>query len=356
MNALFNPLRLPCDDLDSVVKVVGTRWERLASQRLLLTGGTGFIGKWLLGTFLHANRRYDLNARIVIVSRQPELFLNKFPELLNCKEIEWLALDVRHLSHKTTGNREFGFAIHAATDVVASSTPTEILDTCISGTRRVLDVMMCNTSPSRMLLLSSGAVYGRTSQELTAIREEWAGAPDPLSTASSYGEGKRVSELLCSMVAAEHPALGVAIARCFSFVGPHLPLDQQFAIGNFIASAMHGEDIRIQGDGSPMRSYLYVSDLVHWLWVMLFDSPSCRAFNIGGAESISIGALANRVKTVLNADIEIRIEKKISLSAGPNFYVPSIDRIAAELELTPTVSLNEAITRTANWSNQIFKS
>lgn len=344
------PLYLPIGDLDRVVDAIGPRWERLRGQRLLLTGGTGFIGKWLLATFLRANQRLRLSACAVVLSRQPEAFLKEFPELCGVAEIEWLNGDVRNLMSGPGG--ECSFAIHAATDVVAASTPPEILDTCIAGTRRVLDVMSQGTAFRRVLLLSSGAVYGRTPPEVPAIPEDWMSAPDPLTPASAYGEGKRVSELLCSIAAAARPGLEVAIARCFAFVGPHLPLDKHFAIGNFIDAAMRNEDIHIQGDGTPLRSYLYATDLVHWLWTMLFDAPSSRAYNVGGIESLSISELAHRVNRILCGRGEVRVSQMPHLGVVPQSYVPSVNRIAAELGLIPTIDLDEAIRRTARWAEK----
>jgi len=188
--------------------------------------------------------------------------------------------------------------------------------------------------------------------EVRAIPEDWSGAPDPLEPSSAYGEGKRVSELLGAMATASRPGLEVAVARCFAFVGPHLPLDKHFAIGNFIRAAMHNKDLQIQGDGTPLRSYLYAGDLAHWLWTMLFDAPSGRAFNVGGAESLSIGELARRVNRVLGGGGNVRIAQTPRRGIAPQAYVPAVDRIAAELDLIPMVGLDEAILRTALWAAQ----
>lgn len=343
-------LRLPIDDLDRVVDAVGPRWERLRGRRLLLTGGTGFVGKWLLASLLHANHRLNLRANVVVLSRRPESFLAQFPELRGSDAIHWLAGDVRDLVPEAVAG--CGFAIHAATDVVATTTPFEILDTCATGTRRVLDAMRVSGEPGRVLLLSSGAVYGRTPPGIPAISEDWAGAPDPLSPASAYGEGKRLSELLGATAAAAWPGLEVAIARCFAFVGPYLRLDKQFAIGNFIGAAMRGEDIQIQGDGTPLRSYLYASDLAHWLWMLLFDAPSGRAYNVGGVESLSICELAHRVNRVLGGAGTIRIAREAAPGMLPQTYVPSVERAAAELGLVQRIALDDAIVRTARWASQ----
>jgi len=350
MSNASTPLSLPIEDLDQVLDAVGPHWERLRGQRLLLTGGTGFIGKWLLATFLHANRRLNLSAKVDVLSRRPEAFLNEFPELRDAPEVTWLTGDVRDFELEAAYG--CSYAIHAATDVVATSLPNEILDTCAAGTQRVLSALGKDGMATRMVLLSSGAVYGRTPPEVSAISEEWQGAPDPLAPSSAYGEGKRVSELLCAMAANARPELEVSIARCFAFVGPHLPLDKHFAIGNFIGAAMNGQDIRIQGDGTPLRSYLYAADLAHWLWVLLFAAKSGRAYNVGGSEALSIGDLAHRVNRVLNGSGDVLIAQSPCPGVPPQAYVPSVDRITTELALTPSVGLDDAILRTARWASQ----
>lgn len=341
-------LDLPVTDLDAVVDAVGERWQALRGKRLLLTGGTGFIGKWLLATFLHANQRLDLGATVLVLSRQPEAFLQQFPALRSRGEVEWIACDVRHLAPEMAP--DCTFAIHAATDVVAAASAADVLHTCIAGTERVLAALGSGSQRKRALLLSSGAVYGRP--DATPMDEDCPRAPSSLSPASAYGEGKRVSELLCAMASAAQPSLEVAIARCFAFVGPHLPLDKHFAIGNFISAAMKGKDIDIQGDGTPLRSYLYAADLAHWLWVMLFEAPNCRAYNVGGAESLSIRDLAYRVNQTLGGQGSVRIAQTPPAGAVPQAYLPDLTRIEKELGLVPRVSLDDAIRRTAQWARQ----
>jgi dTDP-glucose 4,6-dehydratase len=350
MDSKISFLHLPTQDINHVLDAVSHRWQRLRGQRLLLTGGTGFIGKWLLESFLEANRRFSLNAQVVVLSRSSGSFLKKFPNLLRAQDVIWINDDVRNLSIDSVG--ECSFAIHAATDVVASITHKEILDTCIEGTRRVLEAMSTGKNSRRMLLLSSGAVYGKPPPEIQTIPEDWYGAPDPLSPSSAYGEGKRISELMAAMALAVTPGLEIAIARCFAFVGPYLPLDKHFAIGNFIGSAMRNEDIYIQGDGTPLRSYLYASDLTIWLWTMLFDAPNGRAYNLGGDESVSICQLANRVNQVLNGCGKVFLLKAPQPGCPPQVYVPSLARISTELRLTPSISLDEAICRTARWVSE----
>lgn len=347
----YSHLRIPVEDLVTVFSQVGARWNKLKNKKIFLTGATGFIGKWLLASFLYANREMGLNAKLVALSRDPESFFEDYPEIRDAEEIVWLAGDVRNLGYESIA--DCSYVIHAATDVSRVSSPYQVFDTCNSGTRNLLDILAHDSKIRRMVLLSSGAIYGRVPPEMSVIPEEWLGGVDPLLGTSAYAEGKRVSELLCSMATAERPELEVSIARCFAFVGPHLPLDKHFAIGNFISAAISGTDICLNGDGTPLRSYLYAADLTHWLWIMLFEAESGRAYNVGGEEAISIGALAHRINILLDGVGEVKIEKAPRRPGPPDAYVPAIGRIASELGLIPSISLDEAIIRTARWATNM---
>lgn len=347
-SAIQRFLNLPSEDLEYVLNGV-EGWQALRGQRLLLTGGTGFIGKWLLGTFLYANRTLALGAKVVLLSRNIESFLAQYPALRESTEIEWLKGDVRDFTLSTSQRCGFGF--HAATDVIARQPPSHTFDTCVRGTANVL-TQMRHPGAQRLLLLSSGAVYGNIPPNLDRIPEHWTGAPDCLAPASAYGEGKRASELLCAIAAAEQ-GLTIPIARCFAFVGPHLPMDQHFAIGNFISAALRGEPLQIQGDGTPMRSYLYAADLALWLWVLLFKGQNARAYNVGGDESLSICTLAHRVVGALGVDLPVQIAQMPKPGATANAYVPDLKRAAAELGLRPHIGLHDAIQRTARWATKV---
>jgi dTDP-glucose 4,6-dehydratase len=158
-----------------------------------------------------------------------------------------------------------------------------------------------------------------------------------------------MAELLCRLYAHEH-GVEAAIARCFAFVGPYLPLDTHFAAGNFVRDRLRGDSIRIAGDGTPRRSYLYAADLAVWLWTILLRAPAGRAFNVGSEEDLSIEELA-RAAARAGGGAAGRVEVAGSAVPGslPERYVPSTRRIAAELGLEPSVTLADGLERTLRW-------
>jgi nucleoside-diphosphate-sugar epimerase len=333
-------------DLQEILQATAPLWEEMRDQRLFLTGGTGFFGSWLVESFLYINSALKLNAHATVLTRDPEAFHNKSPHLRQQPALTLLEGDVRSFTFPA---EQHAFVIHAATEASArqlATHPHQMLSTILAGTERTL-TFAANAGTRKMLLTSSGAVYGPQPAHITHMPEEFTGAPNPLLPASVYGEGKRASELMCSLAA--QSALEIKIARCYAFVGPHLPLDTHFAAGNFLADALKSNTIAIASDGTTVRSYLYASDLAIWLWTMLFRAPSLRAYNVGSEASVSIRSLADTVARTVNPRIEVRVAQTPAANAEPNRYVPSTARARAELGLVQSVSLEEALQRTAAW-------
>jgi dTDP-glucose 4,6-dehydratase len=345
------PVRpLPPHDLAEVLTHTRELWAQARGRSFFITGGTGFFGFWLLESFAHINDELGLGMRAVVLTRDPTAFAQKAPHLTARTDLHFIQGDVRAF---TFPPGHFDYIIHAATEASAKlnhESPEEMFDAIVGGTRRVLD-FAAQVGVRKLLLTSSGAVYGKQPTDMTHVSEDYLGAPDPLLPASAYGEGKRVSEHLCAVHARQH-GYEVKIARCFAFVGPHLPLDGDFAIGNFIRDALHSQPIQIAGDGTPMRSYLYASDLAIWLWHILFRAPSARAYNVGSSANLSIEQLAKLVSTTLGGGSAIEIARSPSAHAPVSRYVPATHRARDELGLHPTVALPDALQRTAVWLNR----
>lgn len=337
---------LPTADLDHVLRSAADVFRSLRGARLFLTGGTGFFGHWILESLLHADQELSLSVRVTVLTRDAASFRVRSPHLADCSAITLLEGDVRSFAFPAERHTH---VIHAATDSGGQQRERpayELAEAILEGTRRTLRFALA-TGAERMLFTSTGAVYGRSAPVLH-IPETYRGAPDPLLLGSSYDEAKRMAEHLC--VAYSHgTSLACVVARPFAFVGAHLPLDAHFAIGNFIGAAIAGEAIVVRGDGTPRRSYLYAADLAIWLWHLLVRAPANRAFNVGSPEGLTVTELARLTARTLRPGLPVEVQGTADASAPLNSYVPDVSRAAEELGLRVTVSLEEAIRRTAAW-------
>ena len=334
--------KLPVQDLDHVLENMGDGWSALAGTRLFITGGTGFVGKWLLESLLWASERRNLGISATVLTRDPDRFHAESPHLAGHRAV---ALLRGHPHEFDFPAGEFPFVIHAAT--------TNAFDLDVEGTRRVLEFARTHGA-RRLLLTSSGAVYGTQPPELTHIPEDYPGAPLTTDPASGYAHAKRASEFLCIAQARQH-GFAALIARMFAFVGPYLPLDRNFAAGNFIRDALEGGTIRIKGDGTPCRSYLYAADLAGWLWTILLRGEPARPYNVGSGRSVTIEELARTVAKMTREETPIEIAGTPVPGTPPARYVPSVERAREELGLQPIVSLEEGVRRTYDWAREGFR-
>jgi nucleoside-diphosphate-sugar epimerase len=340
---MFTPTILP-SDLDHVLAYTRELWEELRGERLFLTGGTGFFGCWLLESLAWANDRLGLRASALVLTRDPESFSRKAPHLAGNPALQFQRGDVRSFEFPAGS---FAHILHAANESSEKNQPSDpavAREIIVQGTRRVLD-FAASCGAKRFLFTSSGAVYGAQPPGLARIPEDYPGRPDAGDPKAAYGNGKREAEALCEE-SARRSGFEAKIARGFAFVGPYLPLDVHFAIGNFIRDGLRGGPIVVHGDGTPHRSYLYAADLAVWLWTILIKGPSLRPYNVGSDETHSIADVARRVAEQFPGKIPVEIRGLPDSNKSLERYVPDIQRARNELNLDVWTGLESGIRKT----------
>ena len=340
---------LPKDDLEDIVKRTLDFWPKLKGQNIFITGGTGFFGHWLVESFLEANDRLALGAKAYLLTRNINNVFERSPHLSKRNDLVWIEGDVATFNFP---EGIFPYVIHAATDTYAKGvkeSPVSIIATIVNGTKRVLEFAK-QAQTHALLYVSSGAVYGPQPVGCLRLHEDMPVIDENDITNTPYARGKVMAEKLCAQFTKE-TSISIKIVRCFAFIGPLLPLDKHFAIGNFIRDAINGIDILIVGDGTPQRTYLYASDLTVWLWCVLDRGISLKPYNIGGYNIYSIREAAEVVKELATYKIEIIITKKSNQGLFVSKYVPFVQRICSELNVNETVDLKSAVLRTIKWHN-----
>ncbi len=321
------------------------------NRNLLLTGGTGFFGKALLRYWMNLlpNERPKM---VTVLSRDPIRFLSDYPEFQNLEWLKFIQGDVC-IAESLPNSASFTDILHAAADSTHGGELKLVdrFDQIVSGTRNMLNyAVRCGTN--KFLLTSSGGVYGRQPPEVPRFKEDYCGMPDPLNCGNTYSVAKRTAEHLCALFAQSHK-VDVVIARCFAFVGPDLPLDVHFAIGNFIRDTLERDEITVSGDGTAIRTYLDQYDLALWLDNLIVKGRSGHAYNVGSDKEISIAELAKLVRDLLSPNKQVRILGKAEAN---NFvrsrYVPDIEKVRNELGLEVVTSLEQSILVTAQIAQQ----
>lgn len=349
MHVIPNGFTLFQEDLEYVARHLDDDWGRLRGAHLFVTGGTGFFGIWLLESLLWANETRGLGMRMTVLSRSPERFLaERAPHL---RGRTGLAFVTGNLTDFAFPAAPCSHILHAASETNLEQTsdwPQRHLNAALDGTRRLIDMASQHRSEA-LLITTSGAVYSLMDSIVDdRCVEGPAGLADYASERIVYGQSKRMMEIMTS-VAAQQVGFRALIARCFAFVGPYLPLEANYAIGNFLRDALAGRSVVVGGDGTPLRSYLYAADLAVWLLRILVRGRSGVPYNVGGEQALSIGELAHTVARVAGGNSSVTIKGTPVPGAKPSAYLPSIARARQELGLDVGVPIDDAVARTLAW-------
>lgn len=325
-------------DLDEILRLTAPEvWEGLRKQSLFITGGTGFVGKWLLESLLHADREKELGLSLTVLTRDPQQFARTSPHL--ARALTLVRGDVLDFEFP---KGEFSSVIHAALPVVPPRSGVPPIQ-CVAerGACRVCEFAAAS-GVRRLLHISSGAVYGAStgaasfSEALT-----W----DEQDAVNDYTRAKRLAE----MVLRQNWPFEVVVARCFTFIGPCLLASSGSAAAQFIEDAAAGRSIVVQSSGEAVRSYQYAGDMARWLLSCLILGAPGRAYNVGDPGEITVAQLAAEVTRIAASGMPVQIAgQPTSGLAGP-CYLPDVRRAGTELGLRNAVGLEEGIRRTLAW-------
>lgn len=340
------------EDIANIVKAVGSGATRLSGKSLLMTGGTGFIGSYLLQTALYLNDHVlSQPCRITVTTRDARKLTSRFPAITDRSDLTVIATDVKSFR---PSSRSWDFIIHAAG---ASDTrlfmqdPLETIATIVDGTRSLLQIA-AESGVESFLFVSSGAVYGHQSRETPWLSEDYSGGPDLRCSRSCYAEAKRYAEMLCRIFE-DTCKLPVTIARVFTLVGPYQDVNSTSAVIDFIRQGLEGNTIQIRDAGQTVRSYCYIADAVTALWRLLLRPEHGDVFNVGSdLETVSFVELAQRIGKCLGKAVTVRVEGASASGVLGERYAPDVSRLSHKEGFRPGTSLDEALRRTILWMQE----
>jgi UDP-glucuronate decarboxylase len=350
-------------DLDRICQDLTEELAGMAGKKLLITGGAGFLGYYLVQAPLHWNRsrsRADERIEVTVFDN----FIRGVPGWLTALEHDPALQLVRHdITDPLPEMAAFDYIIHAAS--IASPTyyrkyPIETMDANVNGLRSLLDYCVerkrVGTPVSGFLFFSTSEIYGDPDPSNIPTTESYRGSVSCTGPRACYDESKRYGETLCVNFARTH-GLPIRIARPFNNYGPGLKITDRRVIPDFARDVFAGRDIVMYSDGTPTRTYCYVADAIVGYYKVLMRGGDGEPYNIGTeAPEISIRELADRVVALSRELLGYRgrlIRRTSSdpdyLADNPNRRCPCIDKARTETGYEPTMPLDEGLRRTLLW-------
>jgi dTDP-glucose 4,6-dehydratase len=325
------------EDIQVILAACHEELTALSGKTLLLTGGSGFVGSYLVESIIAFNHaHHGAPCRILLPTRSLAATRAKWPHFFGIENIEWFESSGRNLEPPSN---TCDYIIHAASPADPadySHAPMQTMEDISNGTLAVLSYAK-RTQVQTLLYLSSGAAYGQQPAEV-ALSEDNMSAPDMTDTSSCYGEAKRYAELLCRT-----SSVPTVVARLFAFIGPYQDINASFAVPNFIRQALHDKKIHIHGDGSALRTYCYASDLTISLWKLLLRGKPNELYNVGSdTPRVSIRELAELIAGEVG-NTEVIVENKITSSLRSR-YIPDVSKL--KHLYSPKICLAEGLRRT----------
>ena len=347
------------EDWARMEKTLGPRLEAFRGKHILVTGAAGFLGFGYLHFFAYLNRTLLKNGRLSIVAA--DNYIRGCPRWLTelvatSPDIQLVRQDITKPWAQSTGSR-FDYIIHGASIAspkVYRQYPLETLDTNISGLRHMLELAKSHRSES-ILYFSSSEIYGDPPAHEIPTNEAYRGNVSCIGPRACYDESKRLGETLCYLYYQQH-GVPAKIVRPFNNFGPGLRLADGRVLPDFCRDILADRDIVLRSDGSPTRTFCYVSDALTGYLLALLSRHHAEPFNIGSdSPEISMRDLGQMLLQVAGSGRQVihkPSEEADYLTDNPNRRSPNLAKSRSLLGYTPLVDLRLGLGRMLHWYKQ----
>ncbi len=353
-------------DLQYICSNLIEEFSSISGRRLLITGGAGFLGYYLVQSVLHWNKQETglEKIRVTVLDN----YIRGVPTWLTMLAgDENLTLVTHDMINPLPENLDdFHYIVHAAG--IASPTyyrkyPIETMDANVSGLRVLLEYCRRQGGKRKpvlgFLFFSSSEIYGDPTPENIPTPETYRGNVSCTGPRACYDEAKRFGETLCTNFA-RHYGLPIKVARPFNNYGPGLKITDGRVLPDFARDILTSQNVRMLSDGSPKRTFCYVADAIIGYYKILVKGRAGEAYNIGvETPEISMAELAERLVRIARDlyDYRGQVIREVSgdgdyLLDNPSRRCPVISKAKAELGYSPAISLDEGLTRLLLWYAQ----
>ena len=308
-------------------------------MRVLVTGGAGFIGSHLCEKLL------NLKHEVICVDNFYTGSNKNISHLEDFDDFEVMRHDVTFPLYLEVDGI-FNLACPAS-PIQYQKNPVQTFKTNVHGAINMLG--LAKRTGARFLQASTSEVYG--DPEVSPQREDYWGHVNPIGIRSCYDEGKRAAETL-TMDYQRQFNVETRIARIFNTYGPNMSKDDGRVVSNFIVQALRNEPLTVYGDGSQIRSFCFVSDLVEGLVKLFLKEKVNEPINIGNPMPISMGQLAQEVIELTGSNSKITY---LPLPQDdPRQREPDISKAKALLDWQPTISRESGLKATIDYFRKVL--
>jgi nucleoside-diphosphate-sugar epimerase len=351
------------EDLDTICDALAAELPRMAGKSVMITGGAGFLGYYLVQGLLHFNTRSPSTPISVSVY---DNFSRGLPDWLNnLSGNPHLRLVKHDITHPLPADfPDFDFIIHAASiasPIYYRKHPIETMDANVNGLRQLLDHCLERVRSGRkpiegFLFYSTSEIYGDPTPENIPTPETYRGNVSCTGPRACYDESKRYGETLCVNFAQVH-GLPIKTARPFNNYGPGLKITDGRVLPDMARDILAGRDIVMLSDGSPTRTFCYITDAIVGYLKILVRGRAGEAYNVG-VETPEI-SMADLAETLVRLSAELfgykgRVVRGVSadknyLVDNPNRRCPDIRKARSELDFAPATRLEDGLRRMLVW-------
>ena len=308
-------------------------------MKILVTGGSGFIGSHLCAKLL------DQGHFVICVDNCFSSDKSNINNLLDNKNFEFIRHDVTFPLYLEV-DQIYNLACPAS-PIHYQKDPIQTTKTSVIGAINMLG--LAKRLSIKILQTSTSEIYG--DPLVHPQPESYWGNVNPKGIRSCYDEGKRVAETLFFDYHRQHN-LDIRVARIFNTYGPNMHPDDGRVVSNFIMQALQNKDITIYGDGLQTRSFQYVDDLVSGL-ITLMESDYIGPYNIGNPVEFTIKELAEKVIEMTGSNSKI-IYLDLP-SDDPKQRQPDISLAKQDLNWEPKINLNDGLLSTIKYFKSTLK-
>jgi dTDP-glucose 4,6-dehydratase len=320
---------------------------KLGLQHIAVTGGTGFLGSWIAEMVAALNDEHRLGITLDLYARNINDWAQKYPHLSRRADIQLKSQDVRS---PFEFSRNTNFVVHAAgipNNRVHSSDPLRVYQTTVSGINNALEAATQLDNLTRFVNVSSCLVNGPLNRSGPLVESDYFSMPcGQLHTV--YADAKRSAESLAAVYRSQF-RMPITTIRPFTFAGPYQELDRPWALNNFLRDVLTGSDIRIHGDGSARRSYLYGSDAAWWTLAALVNGKDGEAYNIGSPTAVTHLELVKLLGDNVNPKPLVVLNTAPSKQLKQDDLFPDTTTSLKGLGVSQTCALANTVDKTWRW-------